>query len=118
MLAKAIAAAKANDTSYVKQEPVQQAAKQLPKQRSLVMYVPLDNLAKTVVHYAGQFGMNMNVQLPENLQPVGVTIGTEGSAVRGDALIPTETVQSLVSAGMQAYMNMQQGQGAGGGQAP
>jgi hypothetical protein len=62
--------------------------------------------------------MNMNVQLPENLQPLGFTIGTEGSAVRGDGLIPAETVQSLISAGMQAYMNMQQGQGAGGAAAP
>lgn len=114
VLTKLIASAKAGDPNVTKAETVQQVAAQLPKKRVFEMYIPLDNIANTAVSYAKQFGMPINVQLPENLQPVGVTAGTEGSAIRFDGVIPAGTVQSLVSAGMQAAMNMQGG-GAGPG---
>jgi hypothetical protein len=117
MMSKVIAAAKANDTSYLKREPVQKADSKLPKERSMVFYVALDNIAQTAASYAKQFGMPVNVQLPENLEPLAFSAGTEGSAVRVDGLIPAETVQSLISAVMQAKENMMGARG-GAGQAP
>jgi hypothetical protein len=115
VLSKLIASAKANDAKLTQAEHLQQVASQLPRKRVLEMYIPLDNIATTGVAYAKQFGMPINVQLPENLPPIGVTAGTEGSAVRFDSVIPAGTVQSIVSAAMQAVMNMQQGGGPGAG---
>ncbi|HEX8524474.1 MAG TPA: hypothetical protein VF669_19620 [Tepidisphaeraceae bacterium] len=115
-LTKLIASAKAGETKVGQAESLTAVSNQLPKQRMFVMYIPLDNIATTGVSYAKQFGMPINVQLPENLQPIGISAGTEGSAFRWDAIIPAGTVQSLVSAGMQAYMNMMQGNQGGAGQ--
>jgi hypothetical protein len=114
MLTKLIASAKADDPAVSKAEPVTKVAGQLPKQRAFTMYVALDNVAETVVNYAKQFGMPANIQLPEHLQPIGISGGTEQSAVRMDSVIPAETVQSLISAGMQAYQDMIRNRGAGG----
>ncbi len=109
VISQLITSAKADNAKVAQTQPVQQVASHLPKQRVFVMYVSLDNLAGTLMTYARQFGMPINVQVPENLQPLGMTIGTEGSAIRADGVIPAGTVEALISAGMQAYMNMQQG---------
>ena len=118
VISKLIAAAKADDAALAKRDPMTQVSNQLPKSRIFVGYVPLDNLATTIVSYLKQFGMPVNIQLPENLQPVGFSAGTEASAVRVDSVVPAQTVQSLVAAALQAYMNMQQGQGGAGGAQP
>ncbi|HEY1683842.1 MAG TPA: hypothetical protein VGG19_03690 [Tepidisphaeraceae bacterium] len=85
----------------------------LPTQRIAAFYVPLDQIAMTVASYARQFGMQLNIQLAPHMAPVGVTIGTEQSAIRLDSFIPTQTVQSLIAAGMQAWMAAQGGGGGG-----
>ena len=54
------------------------------------------------------------MKLPQNLAPIGIAAGAEGSAVRIDGFIPATTVQSLVAAGIDAYTQMQQ-KGQGGG---
>lgn len=84
----------------------------LPTQRLAAFYVPLDQIAKTAAGYARQFGLPLNLQLPPNMAPIGMTAGTEQSAIRFDSFVPTQTVQSLIAAGMQAYFAAQ---GGGGG---
>jgi len=68
----------------------------------------------TGVTYANQFGFPVKLQMPPNLPPIGVSAGTEGTAFRVDSHVPSQLVQSLVMAGMQAFMQMQQGQQPGG----
>jgi hypothetical protein len=52
------------------------------------------------------------MQLPKGLPPIGISVGSDSTAVRVDSHIPTSLVQSIVAAGMQAAMQMQGGGGA------
>ena len=97
--------------------PVKAAGSQLPKSRIGVFYLQLDQIITSGVKYAQGFGMPVKMQLPQNLPPIGFSAATEGTAVRFDTHIPTNTIQSIVAAGMQAYMQMQGG-GAGAPGAP
>jgi len=114
LLEKTITAAKANSDTLGKLAGVTAVAKQLPSSRLAAMYIPLDTIIGTGLTYAQQFGFGVQVQLPADLPPVGLTIGAEGSAVRADSHVPAQLVQSLVAAGMQAFMQMQGGKQPGG----
>lgn len=115
VIAKAVKAAKAGEDALDKQEQLKAVNAQLPGNRLGVMYFPIDNLVMTGVSYAKQFGMPIQVQLPPNLPPIGTALSADGNAYRVDGYVPAQLVQSLVSAGMQAFMAMQ---GGGGGQQP
>jgi hypothetical protein len=114
LLAKLIASAKAGTDTLSQSPGVAATAKNLPPTRVAAFYVGLDQIATTVANYAKAFGMPINFQVPADLPPVGFTFGSDGNALRGDWHVPTQTVQSLVAAGMQAYMQMQGGQQPGG----
>jgi hypothetical protein len=114
VLAKAVEAAKAGQDNLSKQPPLTVVQQNLPQNRVAAFYVPLDQIVSTAATYAKQFGMPVQLQLPPNLPPVGITAGTEQSAVRVDTYIPAQTVQSLIAAGMQAMMAVQGGQQPGG----
>lgn len=89
--------------------PVKAAGGQLPQNRFGVFYLQLDQLITSGTRYAQGFGVPVKMQLPPNLPPIAFSAASEGSAVRFDTHIPTTTVQSIVAAGMQAYMQMQGG---------
>lgn len=102
----------AREDNLSKLEHVKVVANELPKVRIYEAYIALDEMVTTGVGVAGQMGMPVPLQLPPDLPPVGMTMGTEGSAMRMDAHIPTTTVSALIAAGMQVFMNMQNaGQG-------
>lgn len=102
--------------SPLKDRPgLQAVADQLPKSRLVAVYIPVDEIVATGVHYAGQFNFPVPVQLPPDLPPIGATISTENTALIGEAHVPTQLVQRLVAAGMQAFMQMQGGGGGQGG---
>jgi hypothetical protein len=111
---KAVAAAKADEDALSKQPGVAAANKQLPANRSMVIYLPLDVMISTGLTYAQQFGLPVQMQLPADLPPIGITAGGDGSAIRVDSHVPAQLVQSLVAAGMQAFMQMQGGKQPGG----
>jgi hypothetical protein len=113
LLNESVAAAKAKDNALVQGASVQAVAAELPKSRALVYYVAIDNIVSTALQYAGQFGFPMNVKLPPDMPPIGVTVGTEGSAGRVDVHISADLIQQLISTGMQAMMMMQGGGGRG-----
>jgi hypothetical protein len=94
------------DRAYV--QPVTQA---LPQERIAVVYLPLDQWAKTGSTYAGLFGFPVQLQLPPDLPPVGIAVATQGSQLRVESYIPVDLIQSLIAAGLQAAG----GAGAGGG---
>lgn len=112
-LAAVVASAKTGENLLGKIEGVKMVAAQLPEERSFEMYVPLDNVVTAAVGYAQQFGMPFKFQLPPGLPPIGISAGAEGAAIRGDVYVPIQLLSSLVSAGIQAFMQMQ-GQQPGG----
>jgi hypothetical protein len=89
--------------------PVKAVSGQLPKNRFGVFYLQLDQIITSGVRYAQGFGVPVKMQLPQNLPPLGFSAASEGNALRFDTHIPTSTIQSIVAAGMQAYMQMQGG---------
>ena len=115
VLSSTITAVKANDAPLTKQTTIQSVAANLPKQRTAEFYIPLDTIAMTGVTYAKAMGAGVpQFNLPEDLPPIGATGSIDGTAVRIDAYVPTSLVQSLVSASMQVYMQMQGGGQPGG----
>lgn len=112
-LSDIVAAAKADEASIVSQAHIQSVAKALPQQRLAEIYIPVDNWVKSGSHYAQQFGMPVQIQLPPDLPPIGIAIATEGTALRANSYIPTDLIQSLIAAGMQAFMAAQGGGGGG-----
>jgi len=110
-----IASAKANDDKLAHSAALAATKKSLPQMRFAEMYVSLDQIAVTLASYAKAFGMPVNFQVPPDLAPIGMTLATEGgSALKGDCFVPAQTLQSLIAAGMQTYMQMQGGQQPGG----
>jgi hypothetical protein len=92
---------------------VKKVSGQLPGKRLMTEYIFLDNIITSGVRYAQGFGMQVKMQLPADLPPIGVTAASEGTAFRVDTFVPTQLVQSVVAAGMQTFMQMQGGGGAG-----
>src|SRR5207249_3181030 len=77
--------------------------------RCMEMYISVDNLVATGAAYAKQFGMPVNLPLPPNLPPVGMTASTQANTARFDTYIPSQLVQSMIAAGMQMFMALQGG---------
>ena len=116
LIAQVVAAVKAQANPLANLEPVKAVSAQLPANRVLVAYVPVDAIVASVINIAKQFRMPVGIQLPENLPPIGMSVSTDASALRADSYIPSQLVQSLISAGMQAFMMRAQPQpGAPGG---
>jgi hypothetical protein len=113
-LISTIAAVKDSSDPLSKVPGVAAVSSQLPKSRAFTLYVPLDELVTTISTYAGAMGMPIQIQLPPDLPPIGITAGTEGSAVRIDSYTPTDLIKALVATGMQLYMQRMQGGAPGG----
>ncbi|HEX8340936.1 MAG TPA: hypothetical protein VF624_08520, partial [Tepidisphaeraceae bacterium] len=105
---------KANENNLAKLEQVMAVTAELPKSRVYEFYVALDEIINAGVAVAGEFGFPLQMQLPPELPPLGMTLGAEGNAFRFDLHLPRSTVQSIIAAGMQAAMQMQGGGGGGG----
>jgi hypothetical protein len=85
----------------------------LPKNRSAVAYIGLGQIVGTAFTYAKAQGFPMQVQIPANLPPIGITFGTEGPTMQYASFVPTKLLQSLVQAGMNIAGKF--GGGGGGG---
>jgi len=114
LLTSAIQAAKKKDDALSQTDLVKSISAQLPKQRAMVYYIAVDNIATTALDFMGQMGFKIPLRLPE-MSPIGVTIGTEGSVIRIDTAISSDMIEKMVSAGMQAAMMMQNPGGKRGG---
>ena len=115
LMSKTVAAVKAQSDALATLGPVQTVSSQLPKTRLAALYVPVDALVATGVNIAKTFGMPVGLQLPENLPPIGMTFGAEGSALRADGYIPTQLVQSLIAAAQQMMLQRMQAPPGGPG---
>jgi hypothetical protein len=115
VLTDAIASAKADSDDLDNLPHVKKVAGELPRQRAAEFYVALDNIATSAIKMMKQQGFAIPFKLPPNLPPIGISIGTDGSTARFDMIIPTQLIQSMTAAGMQAFMQMNGGPGAGQG---
>lgn len=110
-----IAAAKDNTDTLDQMKGVAKVIGELPRQRAFEGFIALDNIAMAGVKLAKQQGLAVQFKLPPNLPPIGISGGTDGSGVRFDMVIPTQLIQSITAAGMQAFMQQNGGPGQGGG---
>lgn len=111
-----IAAAKAAKGELIQTESVKAASEQLPKKRVAVGYIAVDNILSLAFDIAAQMGQAAPLKVPADLPPIGVSLATEGSAVRIDANLPATLIENMVSMGIQAAM--QAGQRRGPAAAP
>ena len=115
LIGQTITTAKAKQSPLANLEPVMAVTKQLPSNRIAEVYVQVDEIAATALKAANQFGLFQgNVQLPPDLQPIGLTVSTDGSSVEGSAYISADLLQALISAGIQASQRANGGGGGGG----
>ncbi len=108
-LKEAIANAKGNKDALSSSQLVATVSRQLPQQRFCEEFISLDNIISAGVKAAKTFGLPFQIKVPADLPPLGFTAGSEGSAVRGDMYVPSQTVQSLIAAGIQAFQQFQKG---------
>lgn len=112
VLSAAIQAAKSNSDA-LGQGPAAKVTPALPSSRLGVFYLPIDTITTTVLDVMAARGMPGGVKLPPNLPPLAGAVDTDGSAIRLDGYIPAQTVQSLIAAGMQVWLQGMNGGGAG-----
>lgn len=117
-LSEAIKAAKGGQDVLGKTAPLKPTVDSLPGNRVLAAYIPLDVILGTGLSYAKQNGLQLPIDIPQDLPPIGVTMGTEGPSGRMDWHVPTPLVQSVVSAGMQMYLGVAPGGPRGAAPAP
>ncbi|HEV8292259.1 MAG TPA: hypothetical protein VGP94_10060 [Tepidisphaeraceae bacterium] len=114
LLTSAIQSAKKKEDVLSQTDLVKAISAQLPKERAIVYYVALDNIATTVLDFMGQMGFKIPLKLPE-MSPIGISMSTEGAVLRIDTAVSADMIEKMVSAGMQAAMMMQNPAGKRGG---
>jgi len=114
LLTNSIQSAKKKEDAVSQTDLVKSISAQLPKDRAIVYYVAIDNIATTVLDFMGQMGFKIPLKLPE-MSPIGVSMSTEGPVLRIDTAVSSDMIEKLVSAGMQAAMMMQNPGGKRGG---
>jgi hypothetical protein len=111
-----IAAAKGNTSPLADVETVKSVSKELPSKRVAEAYIQVDEIFALAVRAANQFQlMQGNVALAPDLQPVGVSLSSDKSALEFKWYITNDLMQALVTGALQTYQNMQGGGGNGGG---
>ena len=115
LISAAIAASKDPQDRLSDLPGVKSVSSHLPENRYVEYYVRLDQVVSSAVKYAAGLGFPLKLRIPPNLPPIGLAAATDGPAVRVDSFIPSQLVESLVAAGIEAYTNIQGGPGGSGG---
>jgi hypothetical protein len=111
-----VAAAKAGDAPVSALAHVASVTKALPAERSLEVYVHLDQIAGVALRTAQTFGAVRNPPaIPANLEPLGFSLGGEKGSIHIDGYLPLNTLKAMVSVGLQTAGEMRGGGGGGGG---
>lgn len=111
-----VAAAKANSSPLADIEGVKAVSKELPGKRVAEVYIQVDEIFSFAVKAANQFGfVQGNIALPPDLQPVGLSVSSENSALEYKWYITNDLMQALVTGALQASQLMQGGGGGNNG---
>ena len=112
---KAIIAAKAQDATVGTDAATRQVAGKLPQNRCMVMYLDGSQLMTMVSKASESFtGVPLDYKIAAGQPPIGVTIGTDGSAVRQDIFVPSALVQSISAAVMEQSIKKENKKKTGG----
>jgi hypothetical protein len=114
VISAAIKAAKEKQDNFKDNESLKMVASNLPQQRVGEFYIAVDEIINTVSNYAKMMGIPIPVNMKPNLPPLGVTVGTEGPALRVDSYVPSDLVEAIVTTTIQLRM-MGGGRGKPGG---
>jgi hypothetical protein len=87
-------------------EGVQMVLDQLPDSRTAVFFFRPDELVKSGVGLARQMGMNLPIQMRDNLPPAGFAVAPAEHSVRAEAFIPKDLISAMIVAGLQAQQQM------------
>ncbi len=85
---------------------VQMVLDQLMDDRAAVFFFRPDELVRSGVGYARQMGMNMPIQMQENLPPAGFAFGPAENALLCEAFFPKDLISALIVATIQAQQQM------------
>lgn len=102
-------AAEGGENSLAKDRGLSMVSQRLPENRSIEFYVGVRSILEQAMQAAAMFGMPMQVELPDQLPPVGFGVTTNNSALRVGSFVPAPVIKTLGAVAAQA-------QGMGGGQ--
>lgn len=109
--------AEGGDASLLEDRGLSMVASRLPKNRTVEAYIGVQSILSQGLQVAAMFGMPMQVEMPEQLPPIGVGVTTDRSAARAATFMPAPVLKTLAQVAMQADQ-MFGGMGGGGDDAP
>lgn len=108
----AVKAIKSNDTALATDKRYTANAGELPKQKLGELYVSIDQLMKSGLAFmkANSGGPGVDINIPPDVEPFVFSLTTDADAgLRFDGYLPSQTIQTIVSAAIQVQMMMQGG---------
>lgn len=105
-ITQVVEAVRGNSSPLSDDGGVQMITDQLMDERSAVFFFRPDELVKSGVGYARQMGMNLPIQLKDNLPPAGFAMGPAENAVQSEAFFPKDLISALIVAALQAQQQM------------
>ncbi|MEM7575919.1 MAG: hypothetical protein AAF328_00470 [Planctomycetota bacterium] len=94
---------------------IQDARGELPEGSVLEMFVSLDGIAEAANPFMMMFAGGMQLDVPEDLAPVSVGLGLDGTAMGARVVIPMSVLEFVRDSAQQAQEMMQPAGGDGGG---
>ncbi len=113
LLGKAVASVKGGD-NLLADPDVKAIAVSLPEDRSFEAYVGVKSLMEIMINVAGMMGMAANINVPDQIPPVGMSATTNGGGFRMTFVIPTKVMTSVKS----VVDALDQGRGGGDEEKP
>jgi len=101
-LVSAALAAKKGQNSLIDFRALSMVAKSLPDNRTAEAYIGVESILKQGLQIAAMFGMPMQIDLPDQLPPVGFAITTDRSAGRFAVFVPAPVLKTSVQVATQA----------------
>lgn len=94
LLGQAVTASKGGDNMTADAD-IKVIAAKLPPDRTMEGYIGVKSLMDTVLGALGAMGMAPNIEIPENIPPIGMGATTDGGGIRMTVVIPTKVMTSI-----------------------
>ncbi|MBL8764743.1 MAG: hypothetical protein JNM07_10790 [Phycisphaerae bacterium] len=92
LMASALKAAKGEE-NLGSNALIKQVAEKLPGNRMAELWIGSKSILDAVLPFAAMSGMNVQVDVPDNLPPVGAAIGAESGAMRMGMYVPAPVIK-------------------------
>ncbi|MEM9752861.1 MAG: hypothetical protein AAF916_05690, partial [Planctomycetota bacterium] len=94
---------------------IQASRETLPEGAAMEMFVSFDGIAEAANPFMMMFAGGMQLDVPEDLAPLSIGLGVDGTAMGAKAVVPMAVLEFIRDTIEQAEASMQQGGGGGGG---